>query len=453
MLDVPGQLEPRTNERLGCDSPLPEVPDDHSLELLHLRRQQDLRGVVGVTHEHRDGQASQRVLDVLAPLDDPERRDGGGVVRPAGPQGVEGHPQRVLDTPDLAALLVVPADRDLGDRETHSGCSVEDLHVEGETVDGRHPEEEFGDRGPVGLEAALGVAQGEPGELTGQHVVGTTHHRTVPRRPLDLRAVHRPGADRDVGGLQGEEEFVQVGDLRRGVGIDEGDLPSPGRQDAGTHRGALASVLLHAQATSAGAPVQTLRGHVGGGVGAAVVDHQDLGLDTVEMVDQPLQGGRETVLLVVRGHDHRQGHRGAQRRILRPVGPGRGVRPSSDSAWAAGAVDSTLRLLSTMPVTGRRRAPLTASTTTVTTVGALDHLGRRVKSGTPAAPSPPPSPLVQSRCLLEEWPAPWTSVRRPTHFCRTPETRDRDDADWSTRTRDWDEQGAADAFGTRGWAI
>ncbi len=96
------------------------------------------------------------------------------------------HGSGILQRPDLTSLDAQPPHGDLGDAESESASQGQDLHVEGEAFGDGAVEEQLGHRRPERLEAALGVVERHPRQGVDQSVEGSVHERTS-----ETGAIHR----------------------------------------------------------------------------------------------------------------------------------------------------------------------------------------------------------------------------------------------------------------------
>ena len=145
------------------------------------------------------------------------------------------HGDRVVERMDRAPGHMAPLDGHLGDAEAESVGQDQDLDVEGEPLDPDQVEQEAGHRGAEGLEAALGVAEPEPGAGGDQTVEEPAHDRAHGIGALHHRVGQRPRSDGQVVGPQPVDQHRDGPRVDGHVGVHVGGVPAPGQRHPGAN--------------------------------------------------------------------------------------------------------------------------------------------------------------------------------------------------------------------------
>ena len=166
----------------------------------------------------------------------------------AHPHQVHHQPQAVPQGPHGGPLRVLDLDRNLRQGQPPALGEVEQLHVEGEAVQGRGLEQPMGHVGPKCLQATLGIPV-----LAQQQCVGRQVHQP------STHLAEAPGPDQGpgVGVASAPDHHVVAGlyldDQGRGlgrpvgqVGVGEDHGPPGGHGHPGTHGSTLSGVALQA---------------------------------------------------------------------------------------------------------------------------------------------------------------------------------------------------------------
>src|SRR5215218_6986749 len=103
--------------------------------------------------------------------------------------------ERIPNEADVAAVDRVPADRNLDDRVTGLLSKHQDLDIEREAIDPRHPEQLFGHLAAKGLEAALRIAGQNTGVMPNLGAEAVVQNRANARSPRHHGSGNRTRAD------------------------------------------------------------------------------------------------------------------------------------------------------------------------------------------------------------------------------------------------------------------
>lgn len=202
-------------------------------------------------------------------------------------------------------------DRDLDDLQAGEACAHQQLDVVGPTATDLDREQFARVRGRQQLEAALRVAEAEPGQRPNREVEALPEALAVGRSFLDHGAAEHARSDGDLGsGVDRSREMAQIAQRSRKVDIRQQRVIAAGGAYSGGDRGALASVAVTAHQTYEGMRGGGLAQQIGSVVAAAIVNDHPLqeaespvggrGLRAFrQRLDQPWQSP-----LLVEGRDH-----------------------------------------------------------------------------------------------------------------------------------------------------
>ena len=247
--------------------------------------------------------------------------DGLGVAADEGVPANDGdvlqHPGSVAEVADAGALVVGPAHGDFNDAVAALESDEKDLRIEAPALDGLELEDSLRGGARKGLEAALGVGEGQTHDRMGDHVEAAAEELAVERLADGLARAFEPArANGDVGSAgDGGKKAVGFFDGGGEICVGKHDHFAEGVENAIAHAVALstiARILEHAELGGVGGEGLDDLGSL---VAGAVVDDDDLGgpAPLADACEDGLKRATNASFLV-EGRDHdavfRIGHEG-----------------------------------------------------------------------------------------------------------------------------------------------